>query len=490
MMWLGRMMRLVGVLSAVVIALAAAGSYSGLPSRTFQWPQITPVHKSFYFPDAWRASAALEIKGTDATPLYRLQCYGEKADRNPSDLRLHPDALYSGEFDCHLYALSSHTEWDTLLTDITLPGGEAYSRAVVGATDFVGACSNYPEYGLVRHFRLRGMRITFTYSDVKTKEYLTSNGAPYPPGTPRVELPELTSFRFTVDIVPDPTAVSTIAEPVPFAPPPPKKTANPYVNLPNCEKVIRRHVPGVVSEAYIRHHDLQRPFPVIRPTEAEATFVGQKPGMLRLNVLGEDGKSAYEVACAAGPEEAGLDQWGIRCSLHRIGEKLDLLSDAVDPYSQENPALIRPEQLYGSCADYPGWGVRRVFSLRGFRLTLSLPVQPTFLPSSVQLHVEITPDPTATSPVARSPQYIYWGVSTNASNTCETLLTRPEFHHLFRRDLPSRSSFHVLEALVISGRCQLPHISVGRLSGPSDTARGAVGARLRARMCLGSRETG
>jgi hypothetical protein len=89
----GRIMRFLRALSTVVIALATTGLDSAPPTRTFPWPQITPVHETFYFLDAWRASATLEIKGTDATPLYRLQCYGEKADRNPPDLRLHPDAL-------------------------------------------------------------------------------------------------------------------------------------------------------------------------------------------------------------------------------------------------------------------------------------------------------------------------------------------------------------------------------------------------------------
>jgi len=421
-------MRIVGALSAVVIVLATTGSHSAPPTRTFRWPQVMPVHETFSFPDAWQASAAVEIKGTDGVPLYRLQCYGEQAERSSSDLQLHPDALYSGEFDCHLYALPSPTEWDTLLTDIMLPGGEAYSRAVVSATDLVGGCGNYPEYGLVRHFRLRGMRITLLYSDVRTKEELTSSGAPYPPGTPRIELPELTSFHFAVDIAPDPAAVSMIAEPVPFAPPPPKRSPNPYINLPNCEKVIPRHVPGVVPQAYIRLLNLQPPYPRIRPAEAEETFVNQKPGLLRLKVLGADGKPTYEVTCTAGPEEAGLDQWGIRCSLHQFDDNLDLLSDAVDPYSQENPALIRPEQLNWTCARYPGWGATRVFSLRGFQLTLSLdsaPVPPNHL-NGVRLHVEITSDPTATSPVARPPQYIYWEVSTNASNPCETLLIGPD----------------------------------------------------------------
>jgi hypothetical protein len=424
-------MQLLGALSAVIITLAAVGEHSALPTQTFRWPQVTAVHQSFYFPDAWRASAAMEIKGIDGVPLYRLQCYGEQADRSRIDL--HPDALYSGEFDCHLYELSSPTSWDTLLTDITQPGGEAYSRAVVDATELVGACRNYPEKGVVRHFRLRGMRITFTYSDVKTKNELTSNGAPYPPGTPRVELPELMSFGFSVDVAPDPAAVSMTAEPVPFAPPPGKKTENPYVILPNCEGVIAQHVPGAVSQDYIRLHNLQPPYPKIRPAETEETFVGQKTGRLQLNVLGEEGKSAYEIVCTAGPDEAGLGQWGIRCILNRVGDTLDLLSDGVDPYSQENPALLKPEQLYGTCALYLGWGTTRVYSLRGFEVKLSLkdidfaggPAWPTFPLNSVRLHIAIRPDPAEMSPVARRPEYIYWGVSASTLNPCDTLLISP-----------------------------------------------------------------
>jgi hypothetical protein len=132
-----------------------------------------------------------------------------------------------------------------------------------------------------------------------------------PPGTPRVEVPELVSFRLAVDVAPDPTAVSMIAEPVPFASPLPKKTANPYINLPSCEKVIQRHVPGLVSEAYIHSHALQPPYPRIRPADARATFVARELGRVRLNVLGEDGKPACVVTCTAGHEEAGLGQWSV-----------------------------------------------------------------------------------------------------------------------------------------------------------------------------------
>jgi hypothetical protein len=275
------------------------------------------------------------------------------------------------------------------------------------------------------------MRITFSYSGVKTKKEPASSIAWYPPGTPSVDLPELVSFRFTVDIASDPAAASMIAEPVPFAPPPAKKIANPYLFLPDCRTVIPQHVPGVVSEAYIRRHNLQPPFPVIRPAEAEATFVGQKPGILRLNVLGEDGKPAYEVACAAGREEAGPDQWGIGCRLHRAVDDFDLLSDAVNPYSQMNPALIRSEQLHGTCEEYAQWGAKREFKLRGMRLTLQ-PSDPTFAPGgyaidalqTIRLTVKVERDVTATSPVAQPSRYISWWVL-DSPNACDTVLINP-----------------------------------------------------------------
>jgi hypothetical protein len=33
--------------------------------------------------------------------------------------------------------------------------------------DLVDACASYPEYGLLRHFRLRGFELTFSISDLK-----------------------------------------------------------------------------------------------------------------------------------------------------------------------------------------------------------------------------------------------------------------------------------------------------------------------------------
>jgi hypothetical protein len=41
----------------------------------------------------------------------------------------------------------------------------AYAGQVHG-DDLTGACGRYPEFGRVRHFRLRGMRLTLAFSQV------------------------------------------------------------------------------------------------------------------------------------------------------------------------------------------------------------------------------------------------------------------------------------------------------------------------------------
>ena len=56
--------------------------------------------------------------------------------------------------------------------------------------DLLGQCASYPEYGVHRTFRLRGLRLELTASDIKS----TSQG--------RVE-----SLVFTVGVRPDPSAV-------------------------------------------------------------------------------------------------------------------------------------------------------------------------------------------------------------------------------------------------------------------------------------------
>jgi hypothetical protein len=63
-----------------------------------------------------------------------------------------------------------------------------------------GDCAIYPEYGRLRHFRLRGMSVTLSFEDVRFKE---SNGD---------ARPQLASYKLRVTVAPDSKAMRDIAE--------------------------------------------------------------------------------------------------------------------------------------------------------------------------------------------------------------------------------------------------------------------------------------
>jgi hypothetical protein len=396
-------------------ALLGWSALLGLAGQ-YKWPEVEPLQRSFYFADASKAAVKLLIDGASGKPLYRLECH-------TGDYEGDPNFNYSGAFDCKLIPLNPDDAYNDLLGPDPL-GWEVDNRAAIIAEDLVGRCADYPEHGRVRHFRLRDMKLTFVYSDLHLEKWP-------PEGPTGIRLPRLLSFRFSVRVEPDPTAVSTIAEPVPFAEPPPIHTADPNIILPNCDKVIRQHVPGVVTQDYIRNEGLPPPYPSVQSTEATATLHMRQEGALRMRILDKAGKLAYSLDCSASIGTAGVDRWGIDCKLFPADKKINMLGDAVDPYSRMNRALILPEQLEGECWRYPEWGAVRRFRLRGFELTLAIttgPLKPTKFHNhrgqEVTLKASVRPDASATSSVAMPSRYTDWSVS-DQPNACEHVLVDP-----------------------------------------------------------------
>jgi hypothetical protein len=162
------------------------------------WPVIAPYSEVFTFTDGEFANASVILKGKDGHPLYRLECH----TFSYSD----PDFDYSGDFECRLVSLYSKEPWSTLLTDEPQQSRDWQSRGRFLASELEGACDKYPEYGAVRHFRLRGMQLTLEISDFKlvSKEIAKSQS-----GDP---IPRFQSFRLHIKATPDTSAASEIAE--------------------------------------------------------------------------------------------------------------------------------------------------------------------------------------------------------------------------------------------------------------------------------------
>lgn len=390
------------VLQIILVLLTlAAPSVSVAIEREIgnPWPAVKSVTRTFDFTDADNAAADLTIEGNDGRPLYKLECHpGSYSDSHETAYD------YSGLFDCQLRSLYSAERIDNLLTSSFIQWSEWWANRGRFLTDnLVGKCADYPEYGSVRHLRLRGMEITLAIDDVKFRQ---PN-----PGNFEANQPILQSYRFTVSVRPDPSAISAIAAAVPYTEP---TYSGPKGEIPpKCEKVIREHIPGVVTANYFREASLQPPYPRVVAAKTTATFPVVEIGdgsEVRLTIVDARGKQLYTLECSGGVGAAGVGDWGILRTLVAVGNGLNLLEDSVDPFSHAYRGLITTDQLTGACRDYPEWGSVRHFKLRGFQLTLraSLSAAQGGAGDQVNLYAEVTPDPSATSPVALPSRYIDW----------------------------------------------------------------------------------
>lgn len=192
--------------------------------RQIKWPEISPFKKIVHF--AGRQSTKLEIVGRRGTPLYLLQCY-----LNPSDDDNDSDHFsYSGAFECRLTSRYDNRQ-STLLTENPYPTRDWESRGRFLIEEITGKCADYPDYGRVRNFKLRGMNLTLEIKDFKIKPASSAENAPW-----YVErIKELTLY---VTVTPDPKALSEIAEPTKYVEPPRAHPGDPNDKSLNCEKVL------------------------------------------------------------------------------------------------------------------------------------------------------------------------------------------------------------------------------------------------------------
>ncbi|RPI76806.1 MAG: hypothetical protein EHM45_11685 [Desulfobacteraceae bacterium] len=71
--------------------------------------------------------------------------------------------LYAPDLGFRLYEGTKEVEGSLLCED----GAPAWhSRGQVRYSQLVGACGKYPEYGMLRHFRLRGFELTLEFFDI------------------------------------------------------------------------------------------------------------------------------------------------------------------------------------------------------------------------------------------------------------------------------------------------------------------------------------
>jgi len=151
------------------------------------YPSVAAGHWVFNVPDVSSANVSALIRSRTGVPLYHLQCHsaGYTGDS---------DFDYSGEFECRLSSVGDHDLYSTLLTEDANQNRDWESRARFFAADVIGKCANIPQFGSVRHFRLRGMQLTLKIVDPVVNRNR-----------------KLVSLKLKVAVQPDPTADREIA---------------------------------------------------------------------------------------------------------------------------------------------------------------------------------------------------------------------------------------------------------------------------------------
>ena len=176
--------------SLVAIAVCAPASTT--------WPVIRQIHMSQSYTIRGDSDTPLtaKIATPDGTTVYKLECHnGNHEDESVIN--------FSGDFQCVLYSVEGNrrTSWNLLATDDPdEQRSDFLNRGRMTANQIRGQCGMIPEYGRVRHFRLRGISIRVEFKSLYWRS-----------PSDRKE-PQLVGFTFVLDVSPDAGVTSATAE--------------------------------------------------------------------------------------------------------------------------------------------------------------------------------------------------------------------------------------------------------------------------------------
>lgn len=174
------------------LAVVLLCCFASLNADAQSYPAPVPIKRVFTVPNVSKANISLHIKAHNGRDLYTLQCHSAGYE---GDL----DFDYSGDFECRLSLSNGQNAYSTLLTEDENQSRDWESRGRFFAASLRGECAKVPEFGAVRNFTLRGMRLSLRILD------------------PMFQGNKLVSLRLAVVVVvPDPNAHRPIADIVPF----------------------------------------------------------------------------------------------------------------------------------------------------------------------------------------------------------------------------------------------------------------------------------
>ncbi|MGO8987888.1 MAG: hypothetical protein ACLQGU_22820 [bacterium] len=232
----------ISIVYVILIAMITIIPSSALSDSPTPWPNIQaipPGEVIFHFSYPFETHADYAIFTTDKNVVYILDC------------QLGPytswEYIYSWDFECRLSTEKPDTvthkyndefpaiPYDTLLSTDRERSGVWEGRGQFFWGELQPNCAQYPEYGRIRHFRLRGMELTLEVKNVKF--------GPRCKDDPFLTYRKETIIRLDLEVTArqDPSALSPVAEPSKYLNPPLKHPGEtPYDDTRNCEKVLVR----------------------------------------------------------------------------------------------------------------------------------------------------------------------------------------------------------------------------------------------------------
>ena len=158
-----------------------------------EWPRIVSQTDRFHIVSPIRKSPVdVPIRDIDGKAVYRLVCGSFDTPIG--------DFAYSGDFECFLQTVPPNYHGVSSLFAEAMPEtADWQTRGRFFAREIKPPCDEIPDFGADRTFRLRGMKITLSLSNI---EFDIVDG--------RLGLK---TFDFSVSVIPDRSATSAIAEP-------------------------------------------------------------------------------------------------------------------------------------------------------------------------------------------------------------------------------------------------------------------------------------
>jgi hypothetical protein len=144
------------------------------------------------------------INNIQGKAVYWFGCHSADFSGQASDPFHDDEWFYYGAFDCHLHSVTEK-DGSNLLSYNAADPRENFSRALTVPKQLQGRCAEYPEWGRLRHIRVRGMLITLQFRDPRFAQKAEDGDRPWTG-------PALQSFRFDVRVEPHKSALSASAE--------------------------------------------------------------------------------------------------------------------------------------------------------------------------------------------------------------------------------------------------------------------------------------